>query len=109
MGKIRCEYCGQIFNEEDADGAMICPQCFQPIDSIKYIDDQDQYFNDDYNNQKYPSVFDDNDLSYRNYQKDQSDQSDQDNDFYDDQDDDEDQYDEYKEDDYDEQEENDYF
>ena len=113
MGKrIRCEYCEQIFNQDDMDGAMMCPQCFQPIENIIYIDkddfDQDQDQDCKQNQQQLyynPLMYqDDNGYDYNSKKNQDQDQyeNDQTNQYDEDQDQDQcEEYDEeYEEDDY---------
>ena len=36
-----CEYCEQVWDEDQLDGELICPQCFEQVK--KYKDDDDDY------------------------------------------------------------------
>ena len=61
-----CEYCEQVWDEDQLDGELICPQCFEQVK--KYKDDDDDYddqyddeeddYEDDYDDQ-YDDDYDD--------------------------------------------------
>lgn len=61
-----CEYCEQVWDEDQLDGELICPQCFEQVKKYKNEDDDydDQYddeeddYEDDYNDQ-YDDDYDD--------------------------------------------------
>ena len=71
-----CEYCEQVWDEDQLDGELICPQCFEQVKKYKNEDDDydDQYddeeddYEDDYDDysvkkrkRKYDDDYDEDD------------------------------------------------
>ena len=56
-----CEYCEQVWDEDQLDGELICPQCFEQVK--KYKDDDDDY-DDQYDDEEEDDYEDDYDDQY---------------------------------------------
>ena len=60
-----CEYCKQVWDEDQLDGELICPQCFEQVK--KYKDEDDDDYDDQYDDEEndyeddYDDQYDDDD------------------------------------------------
>ena len=69
--RYKCDYCKQIWQEQDLDGEMICPDCYDTVHLYskdeQEQDEQNQYGEQEQDEYEEENYYEDNEQEDQNY------------------------------------------